>query len=221
MISNSPIGNRVYDNVNAGISTDDNSPLVQQRDLFQRRRHPARLQLHGRDKQQPDLRQHQPGDSGRGRAAAGTQIVNNTIYEPQGDGIDLEQNSEVQLRNNIIWIQSGFDISVASDSQVGFASDYNILYTSGSGQVGLWQQIARPTLATWRNADFTDADSLAPESAIRQHSGADGILGYLSPAADGRDDDFHEQSLQGSFHGGALAPVVSAATGLPIFLLPA
>lgn len=46
-------------------------------------------------------------------------------------------------------------------------------------------------------------------------AGPDGNLGYVSPASDGRDDDFHAQSLYGSDHGGSLAPVVSFTTGLP------
>ena len=146
------------------------------------------------------------------------QIVNNTIYEPQGDGIDiLDQSKNVQLRNNIIWVQSGYDISVTADSEVGFASDYNILYTSGTGQVGLWDQVARPTLAAWQVADLTDADSQALNPLFVNPLGSAGVAGYISPTDDGRDDDFHEQSLDGSDHGGSLAPVVSTTTGHPVF----
>ena len=128
---------------------------------------------------------------------AGTQIVNDTIYEPLGDGIDLQQHStNVQLRNDIIWVQAGYDVNVASDSQAGFASDYNVLYTSGSGQVGLWQQIPAPTMQLWRNADFTDADSLFA-NPLFVNVGAN--PGYASSSSDGRGDDFHEQSQQGSY----------------------
>ncbi len=114
-------------------------------------------------------------------------------------------------------MQAGFDISVAANSQAGFASDFNILYTSGTGQVGLWQEIARPTLAAWQNADFTDADSLALNPDFVNPLGSAGVAGFISPTDDGRDNDFHEQSLQGSYHGGSLAPVVSTTTGLPVF----
>ncbi len=146
------------------------------------------------------------------------QIVNNTIYEPQGDGIDiLDQSKNIQLRNNIIWVESGFDISVTADSEVGFTSDFNILYATGTGQVGLWAQIARPNLAALQDADFTDADSLALNPMFVNPLGSAGVAGYISPTDDGRDNDFHEQSLQGSDHGGSLAPVVSTTTGLPVF----
>ena len=42
----------------------------------------------------------------------------------------------MSLRNNILWVEAGYDISVAADSQVGFQSDYNDLYTTGSGKIG-------------------------------------------------------------------------------------
>jgi hypothetical protein len=148
-------------------------------------------------------------------------LVNNTVYQPQGDAIRAEQSSQnVQLRNNILWAQSGYDSSVAADSQHGFASDYNLLYATGTGQVGLWQGVARPDLTSWQSADFTDQHSLSLNPLFVNPTGADGFLGYNSPVNDGRDDDFHEQSLHGSFHGGALAPVLSATTGLPVFLTP-
>ena len=154
-------------------------------------------------------------------AAAGAQVVNNTVYEPSGDGIRIEDTSKnVVLRNNTVWVQTGYDISVASDSQVGFASDYNDLYTSAAGQVGLWQQIPRADLQAWRTADFTDQSSLALNPQFVNVTGADGVLGYQSALADGRDDDFHEQSQQGSYHGGSLAPVVSSTTTLPVFPTP-
>ena len=46
--------------------------------------------------------------------------------------------------------------------------------------------------------------------------GADGVLGYSSPTNDGRDDDFHLQSLYGSFHGGSFAPAVRHRDGTPL-----
>ena len=72
----------------------------------------------------------------------------------------------------------------------------------------------RPTMQLWRNADFTDADSLFANPLFVNVGG--GNPGYASSSSDGRGDDFHEQSQQGSYHGGALAPVVSATTGLPM-----
>ena len=75
--------------------------------------------------------------------------------------------SNVNLRDNILWAFAGYDISVASDSQQGFASDYNDLMTSDSGQVGFWQGVARPVLLSWQSADFTDLNSIVAGPAVR------------------------------------------------------
>ena len=150
-----------------------------------------------------------------------TLVLNNTVYQPTGDAVHIDdQSSDVDLVDNILWTFTGFDISVASDSQVGFASDYNDLMTSDSGQVGQWQGLARPDLLAWHSADQTDTNSLSVDPLFVNPMGADGLLGYSSPTEDGRDDDFHEQSLYGSFHGGSLAPVINLTTGRPTLLTP-
>ena len=151
--------------------------------------------------------------------AIGTNIVNNTIYQPTGIGIRIDNGSRnVRLRNNIIWVLSGFGISVANDAQSGFASDHNLLYATGTGQIAEWQGIGRPTLIAWQNAGFTDGNSLSQDPLFVDLDGADNQLGWVSAANDGRDDDFHLKSLYGSFHGGALAPAVNAVSNLPQFL---
>ena len=148
-------------------------------------------------------------------------VQNNTVYEPTGDAVHIdEQSSYVDLVDNILWTFTGYDVSVAGDSQVGFVSDYNDLMTSASGQVGQWQGVPRPDLRSWQGADQTDADSLAVDPLFVNPLGADGYLGYFSPTNDGRDDDFHEQSLYGSFHSGSLAPVIDPSTGAPTLLTP-
>ena len=147
-------------------------------------------------------------------------VFNNTVYQVTGDAVRIDTSSAyIRLRNNILWALSGYDISVAGDSQTGFASDYNLLYATGTGQVGLWQGAARPTLSAWQNADFTDSNSISQNPLFVDVDGADNLLGFSSAANDGRDDDFHEQSRFGSFHGGSLAPVINLATGVPTSLV--
>jgi autotransporter-associated beta strand protein/parallel beta-helix repeat protein len=145
-------------------------------------------------------------------------IINNTLYQPLGDAIRISSSLQnLQLRNNILWTQAGYDLNISNDSQTGFTSDYDSLYTTGSGQVALWQGIPRPTLGAWQVANFNDQNSIALDPLFVNPAGVGGVLGYASPADDGRDDDFHEQSQYGSFHGGSLAPVVDAVSGLPVF----
>ena len=90
--------------------------------------------------------------------------------------------SGVTLRNNVLWVQAGYDLSVASDAQRGFASDYNLLVTSGSGQGRLsGRGCSRPTLAAWQNTAFTDDNSLAQDPLFVDRYGADNQLGYVDP----------------------------------------
>ncbi len=149
------------------------------------------------------------------RRSFAVQIVNNTIYQPTGNAVTIEGDAtggseDIELRNNILWVDSGFAISVTADSQLGFASDFNLLRVTGTGQVAHWQDVDYPTLFDWQNAAFTDRLSLSDDPLFVDADGADNVLGTA-------DDDFHLQSTAGSFHGGALAPVINAGTGLPEF----
>ncbi|MEQ1829659.1 MAG: right-handed parallel beta-helix repeat-containing protein, partial [Pirellula sp.] len=147
-------------------------------------------------------------------------IVNNTVYQPLGDAIRLQSNSRnVNVRNNVLWVNAGYDLNIAGDSQTGFQSDYNNLFVTGTGMVATWQNVDRPTLSAWRTTAFTDANSLSIDPQFVNLLGADGLLGYSSAVNDGRDDDFHEKSLNGSFHSVSFAPVATAnGLGLPAWL---
>ena len=55
--------------------------------------------------------------------------MNNTFYTATGDNIRIQNAStNVELRNNVLWDESGYDVYVANDSQAGFSSDYNDLH---------------------------------------------------------------------------------------------
>ena len=72
-------------------------------------------------------------------------IINNTLYAPAGDNVDINGGSTAtELLNNILWAQSDYDINVANDSQTGYFSDYNNLYSSATGKLVHW------------DIDFTD-----------------------------------------------------------------
>jgi hypothetical protein len=146
----------------------------------------------------------------------GWSVANNTVYQPTGAGIEISNLSDtIALKNNIVQANAGAALSVSADSQVGFASDYNLLYATGSGKVGFWQGAARATLNNWQNAAFTDQNSLSQDPLFVDPDGASNALGYISHADDGSDDDFHLQSQHGSFKGGSLAPARGGVSGLP------
>ncbi|WP_083749014.1 right-handed parallel beta-helix repeat-containing protein, partial [Pelomonas sp. KK5] len=137
------------------------------------------------------------------------QFIGNTVYQTAGDAIQLYGSaSSARFIDNIIWVAAGggVGLNVASDSQVGFVSDYNIF----QGAVGIWQGTQRGTLTAWQQASFGDANSQFTDPLFVNLLGADGTLGTT-------DDDFHLKSTHGSFHGASLAPVIGA-NGLPMLL---
>ncbi len=110
-------------------------------------------------------------------------IINNTVYQPTGDAIDIQTNSsKVTLNNNILWVQAGFDINVDATSQVGFQSDYNDLYVTGTGQLASWQGQNILTLASWYYLVGQDQHSLSVNPQFVNPAGMDGILGYSTAA---------------------------------------
>ncbi|MEZ6109567.1 MAG: right-handed parallel beta-helix repeat-containing protein [Pirellulaceae bacterium] len=67
----------------------------------------------------------------------GATLKNNTIYQAAGNGVVVSDYSEgVTLRDNIVWVEQGVGISVAADSQIDFASDFNLLHATGTGGAG-------------------------------------------------------------------------------------
>ena len=124
--------------------------------------------------------------------ATSAQIINNTIYELVGDAVDVNNGStNTLIENNILWVEAGYDVNVADDSQGGLASDYN-LFDKGidpNAHVGYYGGI-RDTFAAWQTTGL-DVHSLAGDPSFVDISGADGVLGYTSNNGgyDGGDDD--------------------------------
>ncbi len=133
-----------------------------------------------------------------------TPILNNTIYQSAGYGLEIvafygESTHGVAVRDNIIWNSAGPDASVDAGSEIGVSFDYNDLYVTVSGQIGSWGGTSYTTLAAWQGATGMDADSISANPLFVNVAG----------------NDFHEQSLNGSYHGGTLAPILNTSTGLP------
>ena len=107
------------------------------------------------------------------------QVINNTIIQETGNAIQVDTRStDVQLSNNILWAKSGYDISVAPDSEVGFQSDYNDLYTTGTGAIGLWEGQSFSNLADWYYALGLDQHSISSDPQFVSPAAADGVPGF-------------------------------------------
>ena len=126
-------------------------------------------------------------------------IASNTIFQTVGDAVRIEGNSQyVQLRNNILWVEKGYDISVANDSQVGFQSDYNLLYTTGSGKLGLWEGQDFTTQVDWFYELGFDGHSQTTDPLFVDFDGADNVLGFVADEGGfdgGPDDNFLLKAL--------------------------
>jgi hypothetical protein len=122
------------------------------------------------------------------------EVANNTIFQPVGDAVKLEQGAKnVSLSNNILWVQAGYGINVARDSQAGFASDYNMFYKTAdpNAHIGFWDGSSQDTLAAWQTGTTKDAQSLLGDPLFVDPDGADNVLGYRAAEGgyDGGPDD--------------------------------
>ncbi|MEX0330647.1 MAG: right-handed parallel beta-helix repeat-containing protein [Puniceicoccaceae bacterium] len=149
---------------------------------------------------------------------SGYVFENNTVYSVLGDGLVIRSSTGGTVVNNIFHLENGTAIDLDFSSQVDLASDYNIFDMAGTASVGTWAGGSRTSLQDWRNAAFLDGNSLAIDPLFIDVDGADNKLGYASPEEDGRDDNFHLQSTEGSIRNGSLAPVIDAGSGLPVVL---
>ena len=106
-------------------------------------------------------------------------MLSNTVYQTTGDAIVLENSSEnISLRNNILWTQNGYDLNVNPDSEVGISSDFNDLYSTAAGDIGLWEGLAFTALDDWFYELGLDAHSLDVDPKFINPAGPDGLLGF-------------------------------------------
>ena len=134
-------------------------------------------------------------------------IANNTIYQPAGDAIDVQNNSlNVSLRNNILWTQAGFDINVDPTSEQGFQSDYNDLYATGAGKLGSWQGQTFTTQQDWYYRIGQDQHSLTADPQFVNPAGPDGVLGF-STSTIGNPRIIDDSSASGFSTTGTWTPV--------------
>jgi hypothetical protein len=125
------------------------------------------------------------------------EFVNNTIYQPVGDGIRLDSSARNnRLVNNIVWVLSGYGIYTDNNSQVGLQSDYNLFHQGAdpNAYVGFWGGTARNSLADWIAASGKDLSSVEGAPQFVDIDGADNILGYVASGSGidgGADDNFY------------------------------
>ena len=93
---------------------------------------------------------------------------------------------------------------------MGFQSDYNDLYATASGKLGLWQGQSFLTQQAWYYQIGQDQHSLSVDPQFVEPAGADGILGY-STATIGAAQIIDDSSASGFSTTGAWTQVSSSA----------
>ena len=114
----------------------------------------------------------------------GARVVNNTLHHPVGTAIKLTDGSEaLRAANNILWIQTGAVFDVASDSQTGFNSDWNLFFLDGDeAKAGVWGGTDQVSFADWRTASGGESNSLTGDPLLVDLDGADDVLGFSETA---------------------------------------
>ena len=66
----------------------------------------------------------------------GVQIINNSFFSTSQNNVLVDGGSnDIQVLNNMMWAKAGYDLDVVDNSRTGFFSDYNDLFTTGTGKI--------------------------------------------------------------------------------------
>ena len=87
---------------------------------------------------------------------------NNTLYGNRAAGLQLLSATQSNLRNNISWAVGTGTLAVTVDaaSQTDLTCNYNNLYSTEDGLIGLWGEQTAASLGEWRTASGKDANSI-------------------------------------------------------------
>ena len=123
-------------------------------------------------------------------------IAGNIIRSATGDAIRLVDGAyNVEVTSNILWVDDGYDLNVADDSQTGFWSDYNTLYAGPAGKLVYWTKDFTDIL-DWQDdvARFdlhSDGTTIVDPNRAEPHLAetADGFFSVMPLEAGQRDSD--------------------------------
>ena len=117
--------------------------------------------------------------------ASGIDIYNSDFLQGGAQAIWVTGNSEdVTVHENIfvLYEDQNYDVGSAfrvdSNSQTGFASDWNLFQFQDSSTFGRWSSQYVDDLAAWAAASGNDANSLEADPMFVDRAGPDGVAGY-------------------------------------------
>ena len=99
-----------------------------------------------------------------------------------------ERLENVLLRNNILWVESGYAIHINANSLQGFDSDYNLVHQGAdpNPHYGRFGGTIHDTLLEWQSATGLGGYSLEGTPLFVDPNGADNIFGF-DASGDGLD----------------------------------
>ena len=125
-------------------------------------------------------------------------VVNNTVYQTVGDAVRITGSGQnIRLRDNILWVEAGYDILCGQPAQTAVTSDYNLLYKGAdpNAHVGFWNNANQDSLPAWQTASGQDAHSLSSQPQFVDRDGADNVFGFAQVNSvfvdGGADDNFY------------------------------
>ncbi len=110
-------------------------------------------------------------------------VLSNTVYQHVGDAISLGGGAyNIDVFNNILWVDSGFCLYAPTGSVSGHRFDYNLYHTPfATGRLASWAGAVAADLPAWQVLGALDAHSLTGDPMFVDINGADDVLGYHVP----------------------------------------
>ena len=119
-------------------------------------------------------------------------VFNNTVFQPAGKGIVVEESAAPRLRNNIVSAAGDAAVVVDGSATGTFDGDRTLFHVTGSAVLGRWDGAEKATLGDWRSTTGGGGASLTGDPGFADPDGADDRLGFdaLLERDRGADDDF-------------------------------
>ncbi len=138
-------------------------------------------------------------------ASGSPTLTNNTVIQATGDAIRVTNvgTQNVNVRNNILQVSSGYALNVDSAASPGFQSDYNVIHRLGTGRISRWQNSDYNSPEDWYYEVGLDKNSIFGDPLFVDLDGPDNLLGFVNGSGDfGLDDNFTVVATSPTIDGG-------------------
>ena len=139
-------------------------------------------------------------------AGSGNRVANNLVYDHAESGIQVIGSGSSVIKNNTVYANHhGIRVdspAAITNNVVAANAGVGLLELPGAAVVNDYNCVSGSGEADYQGAHTLGAHTVRTDPLFVDPRGPDGVLG----GDHGADDDFHLQSLAGSYHGGAWTP---------------